>query len=244
MDGDIDMMIVTDLDGTLLGDDGAILRFKNWLDSMAGQVVLVYASSRFLESIDASEAKHDLPAPAGAIGGLGTQARIGGMSDPLPEWPAPYSLRRWSADIVSETLESVKGATRQAERFQSRYKVSYDFPDADDQDIFAIRKRLADRGVAANVIHSGGKFLDVVPSGIDKGAAARFLQRRFGVPTDRVVACGDSGNDLALFSCGFRGVIVGNASEELNGVDSPSVYRARASHADGILEGIDAWSRR
>ncbi len=44
----------------------------------------------------------------------------------------------------------------------------------------------------------------------------QFLQKQWGFDLKQTVACGDSGNDLALFSVGEeRGIIVGNAQPEL-----------------------------
>mmetsp|Transcript_32564 Transcript_32564/g.103730 ORF Transcript_32564/g.103730 Transcript_32564/m.103730 type:complete len:194 (+) Transcript_32564:409-990(+) len=61
------------------------------------------------------------------------------------------------------------------------------------------------------------------------------------VPQDRVVACGDSGNDLAMLSVFPKGVVVANAHPELTkALDEQSVvgpYFARGRCAAGVVEG-------
>mmetsp|Transcript_32566 Transcript_32566/g.103739 ORF Transcript_32566/g.103739 Transcript_32566/m.103739 type:complete len:219 (+) Transcript_32566:523-1179(+) len=68
--------------------------------------------------------------------------------------------------------------------------------------------------------------------------AARGAQE---VPQDRVVACGDSGNDLAMLSVFPKGVVVANAHPELTkALDEQSVvgpYFARGRCAAGVVEG-------
>jgi sucrose-phosphate synthase len=78
----------------------------------------------------------------------------------------------------------------------------------------------------------------VLPARAGKGAAMAWVARRLGVAAERVLATGDSGNDLDMLAAAGLGVIVGRSSE-LAALDGrPNVRRARASFADGVLEAL------
>jgi hydroxymethylpyrimidine pyrophosphatase-like HAD family hydrolase len=83
-----------------------------------------------------------------------------------------------------------------------------------------------------------------LPAGVHKGSAAAFLVAKWGLRTEQVVVCGDTGNDKSMFMRGFRGVVVGNAQPELKALQSPDVYHSERTHADGVLDGIEHWLRR
>ena len=104
------------------------------------------------------------------------------------------------------------------------------------EDMLAITQSLAKLDV--HVVYSSDLHLDVLPNGVNKGLAARFLAERLGIPDSNVVVCGDSGNDRALFEEGFPGIVVGNAQNDLRKLDSRSTYFAQRHFADGVLEGI------
>jgi sucrose-6-phosphatase len=94
------------------------------------------------------------------------------------------------------------------------------------------------------VIYSDGKDLDILPRNANKGSAMSFLQQKWGIDSTRTVVCGDSGNDISLFSAGQeKGIIVGNVKHELldwfksNG--SPHHYLATEFCAKGIIQGLD-----
>ena len=53
----------------------------------------------------------------------------------------------------------------------------------------------------------------------------------------------DSGNDAGMLLGRTLGVVVANHSRELNRLrNRPRIYFARASHAAGIIEGIDYYN--
>ncbi len=70
-----------------------------------------------------------------------------------------------------------------------------------------------------------------------------FLRQKLGIEPTATVACGDSGNDCALFATRKeKGIIVGNAQPELLEwhYQNPSNnrYLTKAHYASGILEGL------
>lgn len=235
-------LLVSDLDGTLLGDDAATERFRAWYRGRRDAFILAYASGRFYQSVVDSIRSTALPQPLAIIGGVGTQIHWFPSGDVAEAWRARFDST-WDAGGVASALDAFSELERQPDEFQSPHKVSYYLRAHGPDCIAAIRSELAKRGIAADVIYSSSRDLDIVPRGVNKGTAAGFLARALGVPSDRVIVSGDSGNDASMFVCGFRGVIPANAHAELRALAGTSHYLASASFADGVLEGIDHWRK-
>ncbi len=232
-------MIVSDLDGTLLGGDAALELFVEWLVPRREQLRLVYNSGRSPNSVRTSIAQSALPKPDAIIGGVGTQIELFDPKEQLSNWP--HHDNHWNAQIVREILSDERRLTLQPEQFLSPFKVSYYSPHATSEELATWQIKLQGAGMKTRLVYSSQRDLDFLPGGCDKGTAARFLAQKWEIPTERVIACGDTGNDSAMFAQGFYGVIVGNALEELKRLDAPNIYHARNHFAAGVLEGVQHW---
>ena len=232
-------LLVADLDGTLLGDDAALARFAAWHDAAAGDHWLAYATGRSRASIARLAAQTALPEPDIVISMVGTEIhdRDG---RPWAGWQERFL--GWDASAVRDVLAGDARLERQPPATQTALKASYFATGLGPGDVATICRRLADAGIDATVVHSGDRFLDVMPAGAGKGAAASMVARELRVPPDGVLAFGDSGNDLSLFREGFRGTVVANALPELTAAVGPDAYRSPFRHADGVLDGIRYWS--
>lgn len=62
---------------------------------------------------------------------------------------------------------------------------------------------------------SAWENIEVMPTGVDKGAAVRVLMETFGIQKDEVMAFGDFTNDLDMLSAVGHPVAMGNAVEEV-----------------------------
>ena len=103
-----------------------------------------------------------------------------------------------------------------------------------------VKKALRQKGFHANVVYSHQAFLDVLPIRASKGAAVRYLGMKWGLPLERFLVAGDSGNDEEMLCGDTLGVVVGNYSKELlrlRGRDK--IFFARGAYAWGVLEGVD-----
>ena len=73
-------------------------------------------------------------------------------------------------------------------------------------------KRLARRFIGRlSIYRSEPYFIEVMPRGVDKGAAIAGLIERLGMEREDVIACGDGLNDLAMIRYAGLGVAMGNA---------------------------------
>ena len=123
---------------------------------------------------------------------------------------------------------------------QRAHKVSYYMDPSKAPTLKEISDSLRAIGVLANLIFSHGQYLDLVPIRSSKGLALRYVALRWGIPMDRVLVAGDSGNDRDMLLGRALGVVVGNRSRELEQLRGKErIYFADAPHAWGILEGID-----
>lgn len=239
-ESDLIRLLVSDIDGTLLGDDDALNRFADWINGQRGKTKLVYASGRFYESVCESIETTSLPTPDAIIGGVGSSIRFLGEKVDSPAWNEAIS-EHWNADAVTKTLADFPRLERQPDEFQSARKVSFYLQNATEDELNNMIAKLDAAGLSAKIIYSSARDLDVLPSKSDKGSAAAFLARHWNIAPENVVTAGDSGNDQSLFDKGFRGIIVANAQPELRDFQHPTVYHATQPFAAGVLEGIDYW---
>ena len=128
---------------------------------------------------------------------------------------------------------------------RDRLRVALELPalgeQLDEAYLARLRQALEAAGQSATVVYSSDRDLDVLPIRTHKGSAASFLADYWRIDRRCVVVAGDSGNDATMFYEGFRGVVVGNAKPELLAVAGPRVYHASATHAAGVIEGLDYW---
>jgi sucrose-6F-phosphate phosphohydrolase len=232
-------LLISDVDNTLLGDDAALETFARWRRDRGGELALVYSSGRFYDSVVESVESTQLPSPSAIIGGVGTDIRRYPSGERLDAWTDCFV--GWDAVVIRNALAEFASLELQPERFLSPHKVSYYAHDAAPQLLADVQSRLAALGQQAQLVYSSQRDLDILPAAAGKGAAARFLARQWGMPAERVLVSGDSGNDASMFAQGFRGIVVANAHAELKELCNPHVYHATRAHAAGVQEGLEHW---
>lgn len=78
-------------------------------------------------------------------------------------------------------------------------------------------------GMRADVLASHGRYLDVLPRGVDKGFAVSYLQSTFHLPRP-LVCCGDSARDIGMLKYADYPVLMGDG---FIGFDAPGLPRSR-----------------
>lgn len=232
-------ILVTDLDGTLVGDDGGLERFAHWHAAQRDEHWLVYATGRSRESLRRLITETRAPEPDIVISLVGTEVhdRDG---RPWPGWNERFL--GWDAERARRALSKDVRLRLQPAAAQTHLKASFYAPDLNRIDLARIRRGVARAGLHASVVYSADLYLDILPAASGKGEAAREVARALGVAPADVLAFGDSGNDVELFRQGFRGTIVANALPELRLVVGPETYRSPFMYANGVLDGIRHWS--
>ncbi len=97
------MMLVSDIDFTLLGDEEALYEFTDWYERSRAKLRLVYNSGRFYCSMLQSTLETHLPPPDAFIGGVGTEICFAGDGRRLTNWPEVDG--RWNATAIRNILE-------------------------------------------------------------------------------------------------------------------------------------------
>lgn len=239
-------LFVTDLDNTLVGDDQALEKLNHQLSQHRQEhgTKIVYATGRSLTLYRQLQIEKQLLEPDALIVAVGTEIYLNGSDTPDSAWSQRLSPG-WDRDVVVATSAHFADLVSQPDSEQCPFKVSFFLTKAVAVEVLPqLESVLRHQNLDVKLIYSTGQDLDIVPRRSDKGLAMQFLRQQWGIKPEQTVVCGDSGNDLALFAVGEeRGVIVGNAQEELlqwhNANPSSYRYLAKANCAGGILEGLN-----
>lgn len=246
MSRDRHWLLASDLDGTLTGDPSGLEALLNWFKPRREQWLLAYVTGRGWDSMWELIREASLPVPVALITDVGTAVHLPRV--PVPAVPDHFRLdhewagllqRQWPVAEAEQLVERIPGVFPQP-GIRATMRRSYHV--AGPEVAAQVWMALDSARLPVRIVLSSGRDLDLMPAFAGKGAALRYLTGRLGVLPWRVIACGDSGNDLDMLEAGMAGVVVGNAQPELHGAALPAcVYRANAPHAWGILEGLQWW---
>lgn len=230
-------VLAFDIDGTLTGCAESARGFGRWSAGAAARNQhVVIATGRSLPEARRILADWSLPEPAVMITSVGSEiwraTRRGSLT--LCADYADWIGQDWEPERVRARLARLK-VRWQPRPDQRRWKISLTGTEAEG---WAVQDALAADGIAARVIPSHGRFIDILPQRAGKVGALGFEARRLGLTLADCVAAGDSGNDICMLGAAGRAIVVGNARAELRLADRPGLYRAAAHHAAGVLEGL------
>lgn len=106
-------------------------------------------------------------------------------------------------------------------------------------DLQALSASLAELpGVPVNQVFSQRDYLEILPAETSKGRALRVLAQAVGVPLERVVAVGDHLNDLTMLTTAGLGIAVEGSPPELLAVAGDV---APPPEREGVREVIERW---
>ena len=260
------VLIVSDLDGTMIGNDEHTRAFRQYWESTAKPPgsKLVYSTGRSLESYTRLiEAKADVMVqPDGLICAVGTRVfQPGDDKERLwvedESWAEALDMN-WSYDVVMRAAREAIDACghdnahfRPAEE-QNRHKVTVGVRDELAGVVERkLREACESNGLDNKIIISGSggwKFVDCVSAGAGKLESLEYMRKRLGFKLLDTVACGDSGNDILMLSGQTRCIVVGNAESELRQWANERVlqgelaveriFLATENEALGILQGL------
>jgi sucrose-6-phosphatase len=239
-------LFVTDLDNTLVGDRAALETLNKGLSRHRYDygTKIVYATGRSLFLYRQLVTEQPLLRPDALIASVGTAIYPDPDRETIDlEW-AQILSQEWDRDKITTVGAAMSELTPQPNSEQGPFKVSYYLSQEDAESAIAtLQSKLVEQGLRVQIVYSGGRDLDILPAKGNKGLAVQFLRQKWGFYRYNTVVCGDSGNDIALFSVeGLRGIIVGNAMPELIQWHRDRVaenrYFARSHCSGGILEGL------
>lgn len=228
------MLLATDLDGTFLGGKSLHKQTLYRHIRERDDIKLVFVTGRGLESVLSILNDPIIPNPDYIICDVGATIVNGHTLEPIE--PLQGSIeQKWPGRLrIEETLAHLNDLNYQEVPQQRRCS----FFTASETVIENVRESVT--ALECEVIYSAGKFLDVLPQGVNKGSSLKQLISFLGIDEKDVLVAGDTLNDLAMYNCGFKGVVVGNAEASLVKAikGMKQVYYARSAGAGGILEAM------
>ncbi len=228
------MLLATDLDGTFLGGRQSDRLKLYRLIREQKNIRLVFVTGRGIESVMPLLDNPVIPDPDYIICDVGATVINGKTMEPVQpiqseieqRWPGSLAIRR--------KLRKVKGLKPQQVAQERRCSFFYD-KDTDIAAVAAIAQEME-----LDILLSAGKYLDILPKGVNKGYALKRLVEELAFSSDSILVAGDTLNDQSLYDTGYKGVVVGHAEEALlqytNGMEN--VLQADKPGAGGILESM------
>lgn len=254
-------LLASDLDGTLIPperDEQRLREVAEFVDAVDASVnlMLAYVTGRHLSLALEGIAELGLPSPDWFVCDVGTSVYRSTDAGFEPDQGYRNAMRTAFGGLsgvdVRAAIGAVEGLDLQEEEKQGEFKVSYYTQGRPEPYVETVQSRLDRANATVNLVPSHDPvtdrgLLDVLPAGIAKDYAVRYLHDHSGVDEQRLVYAGDSGNDRAAMLTGFRVIVVGNADEVLKkdlGIEAvvqgiaEKIYFAKHPYARGVLEGL------
>ena len=238
----VDRMAFSAIDNTLFGDERSMRKLIALLKTNGERSGFGVATGRSLASTTKFIKDMGIPTPDILITSVGTAIHYSHYDKRLIEdsyWQQHIDYR-WQPDALLEIMHRVPGLKIRAKPEQTRHKISYSYDKNTMPAVREIKRLLRTYDLHAKIVTTDGTCLDLLPIRASKGLALRYLAMKWGLPLDRILVVGDSGNDEEMLTGDTLGVVVGNHSPELDKLkDKPRIYFARGEFSQGIIEGVD-----
>ena len=250
------------MDGTLIPLDGDVenrrdlSRLCRTLEQH--QLELLYVTGRHHQLVLDAVRSYELPLPGWLICDVGASIykRTAGDSYSLVEAYHAHLADRVGDFKISKLSDQFADQSQlrlQEEEKQGRFKLSY-YCAADQLE--ALTSRLArslDQSAAPYRIISsidpftGDGLIDFLPHGVSKDFALRWWVEHTNRDEREIVFAGDSGNDLAALTAGYRSIVVANAAQRVvqqvkeahrSAGWSKRLFLAKRTATSGVLEGL------
>lgn len=226
-------ILATDLDGTLLaGSPGARRRIRDLFSGALPGARLAFVTGRSLESIMPLLNDPTIPRPHYIVADVGATIVHG---DLRPVEPLQHDIAaRWPGSQA--ILRALAGFGLQRQSVPQERRCSFEA----SADQLTPALRAAVEALGCDLLFSAGRYLDVLPRGVGKGAALLSLAEAEGIDPADIIVAGDTLNDLSMLAAGFRGIAVGGSEPALLEAlrKTPLVHIAALEGCDGILQGL------
>ncbi|MDG5767248.1 HAD-IIB family hydrolase [Balneolales bacterium ANBcel1] len=237
---DLEKMLITDIDDTLVGDDDALEAFIEVMEKNREYVGFGVATGRSLELVEEILKEKNIPTPDVIISSVGTEIYYGPDLDNLSQdsgWRNHISYQ-WKPDRIKEVLSQFDFLTPQNRDGERDFKLSFNMNPNDDN-LAKVHQKLTEKNLRYQLIYSHGAYLDILPLRASKGKAIQYLGKKWDIPPERTLVSGDSGNDYEMLYGKRLAVVVGNHAPEIERLrGNRRVYFADSNYAAGIIEGV------
>jgi sucrose-phosphate synthase len=239
----MEKMIVSDIDYTLIGNDDLLNDFINILNTVPNDIGFAVATGRSVDSAIDVLKENNVPLPEVIISSVGSEIYYNykGKQIYSKGWDAHIS-HKWKRDRIVELLSGFDFLQLQEEHSQRKFKISY-YTSDNPEYIIEIKNLLMENKIQANIIFSHGQYLDILPYRASKGKAIRYLAYRWNLSYENILVAGDSGNDREMLKGELLGVVVANHSPELENLKGQKkIYFSSREFAGGLIDGIQHYN--
>ena len=255
-------VLATDLDGTLIPLNGCPqnkLDLKRLAEKIRErEFLLVFVTGRHFRSVQDAIVEFKLPIPDWIICDVGTSIFQGGPTgkfEPVRQYSDCLEEILGDNDIqpLAKLLKDISGLRLQEDEKQCRFKLSY-YVDAQQlsKSSLAITSVLDASGIAHELISSvdpfnGDGLIDILPLGVSKAFALNWWTSFRGIGSQSIIFAGDSGNDLAAMTAGYKTIVVSNADHRIaqqvahhhkENASENLFYLAESKATSGVLAGL------
>lgn len=241
----VDRIAISSLDGTLIGDEPGLRALVDRLRHTASRIGFGVATARNLDMTLKALKEWNLPIPDLLISAMGSEIYYGHNGTRLVAdhgWHRHIDYR-WEPDALKEAIAELPGLKLQPKAKQSEFKISYNMKPDIAMTPREIKRYLRRIDLHANLIYSHQSYLDLLPLRASKGQALRYLSLKWGLPLERFLVVGDSGNDEDMLTGETLAAVVANHSDELSHLrDDPNILFTEGGHAWGVLEAIEYYN--
>jgi Cof subfamily protein (haloacid dehalogenase superfamily) len=110
----------------------------------------------------------------------------------------------------------------------------------DHEKLEALRAKIvAEYGEYVDTFFSSPRYLEILPKGVSKGVAVKFMTSYLSVPVSHTFAAGDEDNDISMLKIAGRGVAMANASEQVKA--AADIITVNDNNHDGLIEILNKY---
>ncbi|MEA5618969.1 HAD-IIB family hydrolase [Cronbergia sp. UHCC 0137] len=234
-----DRFLVCEIDNTLLGDQEALGQLIERIRKEGHTTGVGIATGRSLESTLSMLEEWRFPMPDLLITSAGSEIYYGPQIVTDTSWQKHIGYQ-WQAKAIRQAMKDIPGVELQSPEAQGKFKISYFVDAAKAPNFREIIRHLRRHQLPVKGVYSHNMYLDLVPIRASKGDAIRYVALKWGLPVDRFLVAGASGNDESMLAGNTLAVVVGNYSPEVEKLRGyPQIYFAQGHYAWGILEALD-----
>jgi|Deesub1362B_J571_1020462.scaffolds.fasta_scaffold21695_1 hypothetical protein len=231
-------LVAFDLDGTLLDETSSLpAEVATWVRGLSEKTRVTLATGRSLPSARPFAQALEINTPAILYHGAVVYDFSSGEA--LLTRKIPSELARRALDLLASWPVSVEAylgphdptvyvwqVDPRIERFSRKERLSVAEADLRElteagiakllvvgapETLPALTAALKGELPQARVVRSESDYLEILPPGVDKGEALRWLCGRLGIPLEKVVAVGDQESDLGMIRRAGLGVAMARA---------------------------------